>query len=442
MKQYYWIISLDNLAGDDDLRELPSFRYYLEHAAYCFHVDSVYPSVTYPAHTTIVTGRFPAHHGIYNNTLFQPERLGREDWNWKSRRIKGRTLFDLAYEKGLTTAAYLWPVTGGNRKIRYNMPEVFANRPWDNQIITSLRNGSIRFQLEAFLHHGKEMDGIRQPALDQFLHHVVLDTFQKYRPEVQFIHYVDLDAMRHTYGHSSPEAGEALRRHDRRLKEIFDLVEQMGLMEQTHFVILGDHSSIDEHSAVYLNVLFRTAGLLQLKENGAVRNWQALSHTCDGSAYIHVRHPEEIPRVRALLEEFSAANAHCIEAVYSSEEAKNMGAGPCDLMVEASAGFYFLDEPEPEEVIHKIQPGDIGSLQHITRSTHGFSPLKKNYQTFFSMMGPEILPGEKAGPMSLTDIGPTIAHLLGGTLPDADGTIQTQFLRKETLRVSSEYVRH
>ena len=428
-KQYYWIISLDNLAGDDDLWELPAFHDYLKRAAYCFHVDSIYPSVTYPAHTTIVTGLYPAHHGIYNNTLFQPERLGQEDWNWKSRRIRGKTLFDLAYEKHLKTAAYLWPVTGGNRKIRYNMPEVFANRPWDNQIMTSLRNGSIHFQLEAFLNHGKEMDGIRQPALDQFLHHVVLDTFRKYKPNIQFIHYVDLDAARHSFGHSSPEAGNALRRHDRRLKEIFDLVEQMGLTEQTHFVILGDHSSIDEHSAVYLNVLFRDAGMLQLKSNNTIRDWQALSHTCDGSAYIHVREREEIPRVRTLLEEFSAANGHCIEAVYSREEAQNMGAGPCDLMVEASRGFYFLDETEPEQAIHKIQPGDPDRLPHITRSTHGYSPLKKNYQTFFSMMGPKILPGEKTSPMKLTDIGPTIAQLLGGVLPDTDGTVQTQFFK-------------
>ncbi len=428
-KQYYWIISLDNLAGDDDLRKLPVFQEYLNRAAYCFHVNSIYPSITYPAHTTIVTGLYPVHHRIYNNTLFQPERLGREDWNWKSRRIRGRTLFDLAFEKRLKTAAYLWPVTGGNRKIRYNMPEIFPNRPWDNQVLCSLRNGSIHFQLEAFLHHGKEMDGIRQPALDQFLHHVVLDTFMKYRPEVQFIHYVDLDATRHVFGHSSPEAEEALLRHDRRLREIFDLVERMGLMDQTHFVILGDHSSIDEHSIIYLNTLFRNAGMLHLKDDGSVRDWQALSHTCDGSAYVHVRHPEQIAGVRALLEEFSAANGGCIEAVFSGEEARRMGAGPCDLMVEASRGFYFLDAADQAQVIHQIRPEDIGTSPLVTRSTHGYSPKKENYQTFFSMMGPKIRPGETEGPMNLTDVGPTIAHLLGGALPDADGSVRMQFIK-------------
>ena len=427
MKQYYWIISLDNLAGDDPIWERPAFRWYRERAAYCQHVDGVYPTVTYPSHATIVTGRYPINHGVINNTKFQPHRLGQEDWYWQVRYIKGKTLFDLAHEQRQTIAAYLWSVSAGNRKVKYNMPEIFSNRKWDNQIFTSLRNGSKLFQLEAFLRHGKEMDGIRQPALDDFMHHVVLDTFAEKRPEVQFIHYVDLDWTRHMYGHSSPEAMAALDRHDRRLQEIFDLVEKMGLMEQTHFIILGDHSSLDEHTAVYLNVLFRRQNLLHLKENGTVKDWRVISHTCDGSAYIHVADPAKIPQTRALLEAFSAAHDNCIEAIYSGEEAKDMGAGPCSLMVEAARGYYFLDEADIDETMHKIQPEDIDNMPHITWSTHGYSPLKKDYQTFFSMMGPKVRPGEVEGPMKLVDDGPTIAHLMGGTLPDADGMVQEAF---------------
>src|SRR5882724_1501101 len=33
----------------------------------------VFPTVTYPNHTTLVTGRSPAAHGILGNTLFDPE---------------------------------------------------------------------------------------------------------------------------------------------------------------------------------------------------------------------------------------------------------------------------------------------------------------------------------------------------------------------------------
>ena len=429
MKQYYWIISLDNFAGDDRFQELPTFRWYLERAAYCRHVDSVYPTVTYPAHATIVTGRYPANHGIINNTKFQPERLGNEDWYWQSKYIKGKTLFDLSYAQGNKTVAYLWPVTGGNRKITYNMPEIFANRKWDSQIFTSLRNGSKLFQLKAFIKHRTELDGIKQPALDDFMHHILMETFPEKQPEVQFVHYVDLDWTRHKYGHSSPEAEAALERHDRRLKDIFDMVERMGLMEQTHFIILGDHSSLDEHTSVYLNVLFQQKGLLQVKEDGTVADWQVISHTCDGSAYIRVKDLVKIPEVRAMLEAFSQEHENCIEAIYSGVEAKAMGAGPCELMVEAARGYFLLDEADHDELLHHIQPGDDETMPHITRSTHGYSPLKENYQTFFSMMGPKIRPGEVPGPMQLVDVAPTIARLWDAVLPEADGKVQEAFFK-------------
>lgn len=434
-KQYYWIISLDNFAGDDHFQDLPAFRWYLERAAYCRHVDSIYPSVTYPAHTTLMTGRWPAQHGVINNTKFQPERLGREDWYWQSKYIQGKTLVDIAHEQKRKVASYLWPVMGGNRKITYNMPEIFANRKWDNQILTSLRNGSKLFQLEAFLKHGSEMDGIRQPALDDFLHHVVLDTFAQKMPEVQFIHYVDLDATRHTYGHSSPEAEAAIRRHDQRLQDIFDLVEQKGLMDQTHFIILGDHSSIDEHTAVYLNVLFKRQNLLHIKKDGTVQDWRVISHTCDGSAYIQVKDPAKIPLVRTLLETFSQKHGNCIETIYSGVEAEEKGAGPCSLMVEAARGYYFLDEADHEELLHQIRPEDIDNMPHITRSTHGYSPLKENYQTFFSMMGPKIRPGEIPGPMKLVDIAPTIARLWDAVLPETEGKAQEAFFNNHRRQV-------
>ena len=53
------IISFDAVGRADleFLKSLPNFGSFLQGAALCDHVNSVYPSVTYPAHTSIVTGR-------------------------------------------------------------------------------------------------------------------------------------------------------------------------------------------------------------------------------------------------------------------------------------------------------------------------------------------------------------------------------------------------
>ena len=76
-----------------------------------------------------------AHHGIVNNLRFQPERE-KPDWFWQRKYIHGTTLFDEARKAGLTTAALLWPVASRSG-ITYNLPEVWANRPWQNQLMMS-----------------------------------------------------------------------------------------------------------------------------------------------------------------------------------------------------------------------------------------------------------------------------------------------------------------
>src|SRR3954466_3675982 len=45
-------------------------------------VNSVFPSMTYPSHTTIVTGVQPAKHGVYFNKMFEPNGpTGKMYWN-------------------------------------------------------------------------------------------------------------------------------------------------------------------------------------------------------------------------------------------------------------------------------------------------------------------------------------------------------------------------
>lgn len=106
------VISFDCLSALDFpiLQELPHFQELLAHGSYCKNVESIYPSVTYPCHATIVTGKYPNRHGIINNTFLQPGRLS-PDWFWQRTYIKGTTLYDAAKKAGLSTAALLWPVT-------------------------------------------------------------------------------------------------------------------------------------------------------------------------------------------------------------------------------------------------------------------------------------------------------------------------------------------
>ena len=73
------IVSFDAVGAKDleYLQTLPNFQRFFEQAALCSHVNSVCPSLTYPAHTSIVTGRMPKNHGIeQHKNPAQPEGSG------------------------------------------------------------------------------------------------------------------------------------------------------------------------------------------------------------------------------------------------------------------------------------------------------------------------------------------------------------------------------
>ena len=197
------VISFDCLSTLDfpKLKTMPHFQELLKEASFCDKVESIFPSVTYPCHTSIVTGNFPARHGVVTNTLLQPGRPS-PDWYWRRKHVKGTTLYDEAKKAGMTTAALLWPVTA-KAKIDYHMPEIFANRPWHHQILVSLMNGSIRYQFDMNKRFGHLRNGIQQPELDDFVTESAVHTIKTKKPNFMLIHFVDLDSQRHRHGFSS-----------------------------------------------------------------------------------------------------------------------------------------------------------------------------------------------------------------------------------------------
>ena len=254
------VLSLDAVGSMDlpYLNTLPHFRAFFKRAAGCGRVLSVYPSLTYPAHTSIVTGLYPARHGIVNNHKVQPEKR-KPDWLWQRRYIRGTTLYDEARKHGLRVAALLWPVTG-RAKIRYNLPEVWANQPWENQISVSMGNGSPLYQIDLYRRFGHMIRGVSQPRLDNFVQASLLYTIRRFKPDVTFAHFTDVDSNRHIFGASALCIQDALQRHDRRLGELLSLLDALGMEQKTNVVILGDHCQKDVSMALYPNYWFRKKG--------------------------------------------------------------------------------------------------------------------------------------------------------------------------------------
>lgn len=429
--KYLIVISFDAVSSDDidKLEKLDNFKYLMDNGSVIKNVESVYPTLTYPAHATIMTGMYPKNHGIINNTLNKFSDIN-PDWYWYRKYVKTKTLYDLASEKGLTTAALLWPVAGRSR-INYNLAEIFAPKPWQNQLVMSALAGSLKYQLDLNKRFGHLRNGLSQPALDNFVHESVKYTIDKYKPNLLLIHYTDVDTNRHYHGYNSKEANDALLRHDKRLGEIIKALKEANIFEESTIVALGDHSALDGNYMIRLNSLFRENGLLEVNKKGIITSYKAVAKNCDGSSYVYLKDKNDTDtykKVKELLENLKNSDKSPIDFILNSKEAEDEGADPnCSFMVEGNLNYYFVDETLGK-VIEKVKESEVGKVPHRTKATHGYHPKKPNYNTFFMAFGKGIKKGVKIDGGKLINHGPTLAKILGVDLGKTDGEAEERIL--------------
>jgi predicted AlkP superfamily pyrophosphatase or phosphodiesterase len=94
------MISIDGLKPEYVLQadshglKIPTLRRFVTEGTNAEGVTGVVPTVTYPSHTTPVTGVWPAEHGIFANVTFDP-LLDLESWYWYGLDIKATTIWDV-----------------------------------------------------------------------------------------------------------------------------------------------------------------------------------------------------------------------------------------------------------------------------------------------------------------------------------------------------------
>lgn len=388
------LISVDAASGCDfeALMALPHFRALAERGVHCKQVQTVYPTLTYPIHASLLTGCFPARHGIgHNQPLQQEKRKEMRTWYWEIGQIREKTLHEAAWEKGLTVASILWPVTGKNRFTRWNFPEIMP-LPGENAALKMIRYGTAPWILRMELLHGKTRASIRQPDLDAYAALLCEQLYrQRKAPDVLTVHLVDLDAMRHEYGTDSQEAHAAMLRLDAHLGRIMDAIDRANLREEMLFCVVSDHGHRDAETGILLDqALYACCG--------------ARAQSLGMGAYIHA---EDVEDAKKALEENK--KKWRIGRILTDSDLRALQA-PTEihLAVEAEDGCCYIDEEAP------------------THGEHGFSVDCPQAQVLFMLAGPGIKENVPLPAMHLCDIAPTLAYALGLSLPAAQGCIHKE----------------
>jgi predicted AlkP superfamily pyrophosphatase or phosphodiesterase len=132
--QHVMVVTIDGLMPESYLHpqlhqlQVPNLARLVREGASSDGALSVFPTLTYPAHTSIATGTLPSQHGIVANLAFDPLELNQNAWRWYAEEVKVPTLWEVAREAGLQTAVLDWPVTVGDTA-NYHVPEFWRQSP-------------------------------------------------------------------------------------------------------------------------------------------------------------------------------------------------------------------------------------------------------------------------------------------------------------------------
>ncbi len=384
-------------------------------------VVGVYPSVTYPSHTTIVTGTTPERHGIYGNELFEtPDTPQTGSWQWYARDIRAETLWDAAARKGFKTALISWPVGVGAGD--FNFPEIWkpgGTREESRQIIKA--NARPKGLVEELERRDPSLySNVNKDEGDDMRTRFAEYIIGEKKPEVVLVHLFDLDHFEHDYGPFTPQAFAMLEKVDGYVARLIAALERAGTLSATTVFIVSDHGFLPVSKRIYPGVILARAGLLTQREEKdakgntrlVVTDWQAAPQILGGSCAIILKDRKDRDAYRKALAAFKAFaenEGRGALRIIEEKEASGLGTNPnASLILEAMDGYHFEGGYSGEAVA----PAKL-------RGQHGFLPTR--YYTSFIASGAGVGRRGLLGPIHLIDEGPTIARLLGFKLRDAKG---------------------
>ncbi len=379
---------------------------------------SVFPSFTYCAHQSIITGCHPEKHGMQTNKLFDPfnEHLGA--WYWYVNH-NVPTLWQEAKENGYFTVNVGFP-TSVNAPTDLNIPEYWRDTTKeDSELLAaiSIPQGLSRECEEAIGTNipcglwALEDDETKLEQCRWMLKEQVAKQ-KGDQPVFMTTYFASYDDLAHNVGTYDETALSYLQRTDELLGELVRIARAV-LGDDLVICVISDHGMMDNLGDVNVNAEFKRQGLITLNEKDELESYRAFCQRSGGVGLINVSEESEIPKVRALLEKMQKDHPDMITDVMTGAEAQEsrMGCGNYDLIVTTAPGWEIREDFSGNLIKHSTSQ----------KAQHGYDETCDDMKAIFVIAGGEVPVGREIEGHSIVDIAPTLAGLMGFEMPQAQG---------------------
>ena len=374
------LISLDGFRHDYVERFQPeNLTKFIQNGTAADGLIPAFPSKTFPNHYTIATGMKPEHHGLVDNSFYEPFKdqvytMGNRDIVQDGYWYGGTPIWVLAEQNNLKAASYFF--VGTEAPVQGIRPSYYFD--YDGNVPNLTRVAKV-------------FEWLQLPETE--------------RPRLITLYFSDMDNVGHRYGPSNDDQLKtALDRLDRELGALFEGLKSFDL--DINVVLVSDHGMADVPKSNLINLDQLTKGIdARIVNNGAL-------------AHLHLVDPTKKSEVIQLLSQ--QAGNFTVEDVASRESYQDISKYPDrfgEILILPDLGYYLADE----RGIFRYQNSSARFKTDVF-GEHGFSPQHREMHGIFYANGPAIREGLKIDRFENIHIYPMICQILGLPIPkDIDG---------------------
>jgi predicted AlkP superfamily pyrophosphatase or phosphodiesterase len=321
------------------------------------------------------------------------------------------------------TASIGWPVSVGAVDVDYLIPEFWRAggaddepNPFDRDLLAALsRPAGLLAQLSAeagpyMMGNDTSIEG------DRIKTRFALAIMRERRPQFMTLHLSSLDEAEHAHGPFSEAADATLEGIDAMLAEL--AAAAVAADPATIVVVVSDHGFTTLKARVNLAIPFTQAGLIDVAVDPATKTakivaWRAMPWVSGGMAAIMLKDPQDAAtrtEVGRLLRTLGADRNNGIAEVLDHDAIVARGAFPDAAYLVVFKPGYYAGTNLSGELVAEIREA---------RGGHGFAPDFPEMRAAFFAGGRGIAAHRDLGVVDMTRVAPTLAQLLGVSLPTA-----------------------
>lgn len=361
----FLLISLDGYRSDYFFRNQPTLKTMADNGVKALYMMPSYPTITFPNHYTIVTGLYPASHGIVANEFYDPNL--NDIFTIESKAGKwwgGEPIWHTLTGQNKTSAAFFWP--GSDINITGQYPTEY--RPFDASVAFEDRVDQV-------------VEWLSRPD----------DT----RPDWVSLYLQEPDGVGHAYGPDSVEVDNMLVRVDGMINRLLSGLRRNGMEDKVNIIVLADHGmaqtslkkriNLDDYIDVNSSTKYVTYGafsMMHLKDNVLIEDMLNKLACPDGAPFIRAFPTKELPK-----------------------------------------RFHYSDNARIGDIVLDLDNGYYTSTDDwLPKGEHGYDNHNIYMEALFIATGPDFKKGETLEPFQNIEIYNLMCYLTGVEPAPNNGT--------------------